>query len=344
MKALILDKPRQFRLEEREMPDPGPEEVRVRIHHGGICGSDIHYYQDGGFGTVRMTSPMVLGHELSGTVETVGSGVTRVAPGDLVAVNPSLACGSCRYCRQGMARMCSDMRFMGSAMRTPPVEGGFREFVTCTEAQAVPLVGPASLREAALAEPLAVCLHAVAQGPDLKGARVLVTGFGPIGALTFLAARQAGAAAVMAADVAPRPLALATTLAADTVFDASDPAALDAEKDARGQVDVVFECSGHPNSIREAIDVTRPGGTIIQVGMTPNEVPVTLNPVITKEITYRGTFRFDAEFERAVHLIGSREIDVRPVISGSFPPEQAEAAFACAMDRAQSIKVLLDFA
>ena len=343
MKALVLQKPGLLEVEDRATPQPAENEVLVRISHAGICGSDIHYFKNGGFGTVRVKAPMVLGHELSGVVAAVGKDVTRVSVGQRVAVNPSGPCHECDYCRSGRERLCTNMQFMGSAMRTPHNDGGFREYVTCPEAQAVPVPDSASLNEIAAAEPLSVCLHAVSQAGDIAGRRVLVTGFGPIGALTFLACRHAGVAELCVADVAPAPLALAAKLSASTIYDVSKPDAIADEKRDRGQFDVVFECSGHPASIQTAIEVTKPGGTIVQVGMTPDTVTLAINPLITKEITLKGTFRFDAEFERAVQLIASREIDVSPVLSGSYPYNDALNAFAAAMDRDRAIKVMLDF-
>lgn len=344
MKAVVLHAPHRLVIEDREVPRPGEGEVLVRIHRAGICGSDMHYYHHGGFGTVRINAPMVLGHELAGVVDKLGPGAFGIAPGTKVAVNPSLACGQCRYCLTGMKRQCSDMRFMGSAMRTPHVDGGFREYVVVSQSQTIPVGTIAELDEAAVAEPLSVCLHAVSQAPDLVGKRVLVTGFGPIGALTLLAARHAGASSVSVTDVAQGPLRLAQTLGAERAYDVSHPGAMEQEERDRGQFDVVFECSGHPSAIRTAIAVTRPGGCIIQVGLLPDEITLPFNPLVTKEITYRGTFRFDVEFERAVRLISERIIDVRPVISRAFNFSEVEAAFAFAQDRQHASKVMLEFA
>lgn len=344
MKAVVLHAPHHLIVEDRPMPEPGAGEVLVRVHRGGICGSDMHYYHHGGFGTVRLKAPMVLGHELSGVIEALGPDVARISQGERVAVNPSLACGHCHYCQAGQPRQCSDMRFMGSAMRTPHVDGGFREYVVVKQSQAVSAIGPAGLDELAMAEPFAVCLHAVSQAPDIRGKRVLVTGFGPIGALTLLAARQAGAASVSATDVAPGPLRLAESLGADAAYDVSKPDIMAHEERERGQFDIVFECSGHPSAIRTAIAVTRPGGAIIQVGLLPDEITVPFNPLVTKEITFRGTFRFDVEFDKAVGLIAQRAIDVRPLISRSFHFNEALQAFAYAQDRQQATKVMIEFA
>lgn len=340
-RTLVLDEPGRLHLEHRAIPQPGPGQVRVRIAYGGICGSDLHYFLHGGFGKVRMRGPMVLGHEVSGRIDAVGSGVDAGRIGQAVAVNPSLACGACAECRAGAPRFCTDMRFMGSAMRNPPVEGGFRDHVICTEAQAVAFAGD-DLAEAAMAEPLAVCLHAVAQAGGMAGKRVLITGFGPIGALCLLAARHAGAAEVVVTDVADAPLALALRLGAARAINTRSPGALDDLKAGRGQVAVSLECSGHPAAITDAIEATAPRGTIVQVGMLGPETTAPLTHVVTKELVFRGTFRFDAEFASAVGLIATRAIDVRPLISAQFGLDGADAAFALAQDKGRAMKVLFD--
>jgi len=137
--CLVIHAPHDLRVDEREVEGPGPGEVAVRIGYGGICGSDLHYYHDGGFGTVRIKRPMTLGHEVAGTVHAVGEGVTRVKPGDRVAVNPSRSCAACVYCLEGLPNQCLDMRFYGSAMRDPHVEGAFRQLLVCGEVQCEPV-------------------------------------------------------------------------------------------------------------------------------------------------------------------------------------------------------------
>jgi hypothetical protein len=203
MTAVVIHAAHDLRVEPHEAPDPGPGEVRIRIGRGGICGSDLHYYHAGGFGTVRVKEPMVLGHEAAGTVETIGPGVSHVAPGDDVAVNPSLPCGGCVQCLAGRPIHCAEMRFLGSAMRMPHVQGAFRRAFTCEAARAVKLPPGLSVERAAFAEPLSVCLHAAAQAGPLLGARVLVTGAGPIGVLCVAVARLAGAREIVATDLIP---------------------------------------------------------------------------------------------------------------------------------------------
>ena len=212
MRAVVIHAPKDLRIDSFPDPAPGAGEVRVKIAAGGICGSDLHYYHHGGFGTIRIQQPMALGHEIAGVIAAVGSDVSHLKPGMRVAVNPSEPCGVCLHCREGMRNQCLEMRFMGSAMRMPHVQGGFRENVTIDASQALPIADSLSLGEAAMAEPLAVCLHAGKQAGPLLGKRVLVTGCGPIGALMVVVARYAGAAEVVVTDIADTPLAVARKL------------------------------------------------------------------------------------------------------------------------------------
>ncbi|WP_315755437.1 MULTISPECIES: L-idonate 5-dehydrogenase [unclassified Bradyrhizobium] len=343
MRAVVIHAPKDLRIDSYPDPAPGAGEVRVKIEAGGICGSDLHYYHHGGFGTVRIKQPMALGHEIAGIVAAVGSGVTGLAEGARVAVNPSLPCGRCVYCREGLRNQCLDMRFMGSAMRDPHVQGGFREFVTVDAAQAVPIAESLSLGEAAMAEPLSVCLHAAHQAGSLLGKRVLVTGCGPIGALSILVARYGGAAEIVATDVADAPLAVARALGASHAFNVgAEPSALDPWRAGKGTFDVLFEASGNQAALRAALDVIRPGGIIVQLGLG-GEMTLPVNTLVTKELQLRGTFRFDREFELAVRLMGEGLLDVKPLISVALPFEQAVAAFELASDRSRSMKVHLTF-
>jgi L-idonate 5-dehydrogenase len=343
MRAVVIHAPKDLRIELYPDPAPGPGEVRVKIAAGGICGSDLHYYHHGGFGTVRIREPMALGHEIAGVVAAVGEGVTHLAPGMRVAVNPSQPCGTCIHCREGQRNQCLDMRFMGSAMRMPHVQGGFREHVVVEASQAIPLPDKLSLAEAAMAEPLSVCLHAANQAGPLLGKRVLVTGCGPIGGLMVLVARFAGAAEIVVTDVADAPLAIASRLGASRTINVStNAAALDAWRAGKGVFDVHFEASGNQAALRMALDVLRPGGVIVQLGLG-GEMTLPINAIVTKELQLRGTFRFDREFELAVRLMGEGLLDVKPLISASLPFENAVAAFELASDRSKSMKVQLTF-
>ena len=340
MRAACLHAPRDLRVEFCEpAAAPGPGEVRVRIGAGGICGSDLHYFLHGGFGAVRLKEPMILGHEIAGTVETTGTGVEDLAPGTVVAVNPSQPCGACAFCLAGQANHCPEMRFLGSAMRTPHVQGGFREAITVPRARAVPVPPGVSVAAAAFAEPLAVCLHAVHQAGDLDAARVLVTGAGPIGILTVAAARRAGAAEVTITDVIDEPLAIARAMGAAAVNTADRTPWFER---ASGSFDVVFEASGHAAALATALEWLRPRGTLVQIGQM-NDATLPVWRLVSREITLRGTFRFDAEFAEAVGAISDGSVDVAPLLTATLPLAEATAAFELAADKRRSMKVQLAF-
>lgn len=341
--ACVLHGQRDLRVEAVECGTPGPGEVLLDIGAGGICGSDLHYFLDGGFGTVRVRQPIILGHEVAGTVAALGPGVTGLSVGDRVAVNPSNPCGACEYCARDEPQHCLEMRFWGSAMRMPHVQGGFRRRLVAAARQCVTVGDTVSIGEAAMSEPLAVALHAVEQAGDVRGRRVLVTGFGPIGGVVLLALRHAGAGQVTVTDIVDEPLAIARALgAAAAVNVAADPAALAAEERDKGRFDMAFECSGNPRALAQAIACVRPRGTIVQVGVG-GAFDVPMNLVVAKELRLVGTFRFHPEFEVAAGLIARRAIDVRPLITATRPLAEAEAAFALAADRRAAMKVQLSF-
>ena len=344
MLGVVVHGAKDLRIEEVPEQRLGPNDVRVRIAAGGICGSDLHYFNHGGTGLIRIREPMVLGHEIAGTVTEVGTAVSLVAVGARVAVNPSRACGSCRYCQEGLHNHCLDMRFLGSAMRIPHIQGGFREFLAVDESQAVPIADGVTMGEAAMAEPLAVCLHAVNRAGPLNGKRVLVTGCGPIGALTVMAARFAGATSIVATDVQDFALASARAAGAgETLNVATDPDALATATSRDGLIDVMFEASGSAAVLRGALPHLRPRAVVVQLGLG-GDIPVPINLVVTREIDLRGTFRFDSEFALAVALMNKRRLDVAPLLTATVPFADAEDAFHFAGDRSRAVKVQLAFA
>ena len=341
MTALFVHAAHDLRLGKSETGPPGPGEVRIKLARGGICGSDLHYYLHGGFGTVRLREPMILGHEVSGHVAALGEGVTGLEVGDLVAVSPSRPCRTCDECHRGLPHQCLNMRFYGSAMPFPHIQGAFRETLIADASQCVPAHG-LSPAMAAMAEPLAVVLHAVRRAGSLVGKRVLVTGCGPIGVLTILAARRAGADEVIATDVAERMLGYARDAGADHALNAAAPEALSPWSAGKGQIDVAFECSGAEPALRAAIAVLRPQGTLVQLGMS-GDMSVPLMQVTAKELKVQGSFRFHEEFATAVSLMQKGLLDVAPLLSHSYPLAEFAEAFDMATDRSQAMKVQLEF-
>ncbi len=342
MKALVIHAARDLRLQEWTPEPLGEGQVRLRTSVGGVCGSDLHYYHHGGFGAVRLREPMVLGHEVSGVVEDVGPGVTGLSRGDLVAVSPSRPCGGCGYCREGLPNHCENMRFYGSAMPFPHIQGAFREELVADAAQCTRAEG-LTPEAAAMAEPLSVALHGLRRAGELVGRRVLVTGCGPIGLLCILAARIAGAGEIVATDLTDFTLAKAREIGADaTVNTGSDPEGLAPFAAGKGSFDVLFECTGVAAAVAAALPAMRPRGVVVQLGLG-GDMPLPMMLLTAKELDLRGSFRFHAEFATAVAAMRSGRIDVTPLITHSIPLAEAERAFTTASDRTSAIKAQIRF-
>ena len=343
MKAVVIHAARDLRLEEREVETPGPGQVEVAIEAGGICGSDLHYFNHGGFGTVRIREPMILGHEIAGTIKAIGAHGSKFAAGDRVAISPSRPCNDCEYCLRGQQNHCLNMRFYGSAMPMPHIQGAFRQRLIAEEWQCHKVDDGISINEAAFAEPFAVTLHAVARAGALLGKRVLVTGCGPIGALTIIAARAHGAREIVATDVMDAVLKKAEQVGADRTLNvASNAGQLSDYAANKGYFDVHFEASGNERAIRSGLEVLRPRGVLVQLGLG-GDVSIPQNTVVAKEIEVRGTFRFHEEFGLAVDLINRRAVDVKPLLTGCYGLDDVQTAFELAGDRSRSMKVQLSF-
>ena len=342
MQAIVIHSARDLRIEERPEEAVGPGEVGLRLATGGICGSDLHYFNHGGFGTVRLREPMILGHEVSAVVEELGEGVTGLEKGQLVAVSPSRPCGSCRYCTEGLPNQCLNMRFYGSAMPFPHIQGAFRQKLVAKASQCAVADG-LTAGEAAMAEPLAVTLHATRRAGDLFGKRVLVTGCGPIGVLSILAARRAGAAEIVATDLSDFTLSIARKAGADrTINSASEPDALAAYGADKGYFDALYECSGAAVALAGGIGALRPRGIVLQLGLG-GDMSVPMQTITSKELEIRGSFRFHSEFAIGVELMRKGLIDVKPLISQTLPLAQSVDAFTLASDRSQAMKVQIAF-
>lgn len=340
IQALFCHGEKDLRLQDITLEKPNDAQILVRVERGGICGSDLHYYAHGGFGSIRIQQPMILGHEVAGFVEAVGQNVTKAKVGDRIAVNPSLACGSCSYCQIGAHHHCTEMRFYGSAMRNPHIHGAFRSHLIIEERQ-VEVVSPSiTFEEAALCEPLAVCLHAVHRAGELFGKRVLIIGCGPIGALTLLAVRFAGAAHITVLDISEKARQMALSLGADVALDSRDD--LSYYRLNKGFFDVSFEASGNNRAFLTAIELLKPQSIIVQIGLG-GDFTVPVNVLAAKELQWRGTFRFDGEFALAASLISKQILNLKPLISDVLPLKDFQKAFDLSLDKGKSMKVQLAF-
>ncbi|MBT2484108.1 MULTISPECIES: L-idonate 5-dehydrogenase [unclassified Microbacterium] len=332
MKALAVHGKEDIRWEDREVPAPGDGEVRLRVNFVGICGSDLHYYFHGANGEYTIREPLTPGHELSGVVDLDPSG--RLAPGTPVTVHPARY-GPAVAGLEEHPHLRPGGDYFGSAAADPHRQGGASELLIVEDHMIRVLPESLPLERAALAEPLAVAIHAVTLAGDITDRRVLVIGAGPIGLLVVAAALDAGAGMVGVSDVRAEPLDRARSLGASAShLVGHDP--IDDES-----YDVVFECSGVGVALTQAVRAARRAGTIVQVGMLPNaEIGVNLAPVLSKELTIRGAFRFSTEIDDAIRMLAASE-SLASVVSHVVPASDAVHAFELARDSSASAKVLL---
>lgn len=330
MKSLLIEKALTAAVREVALPEPGAGQVRLRVEYVGICGSDLHYFYEGANGAFVVREPLVPGHELAGRIDLDPSGA--LPEGTPVTVHPARF-GTPRAGIEQEPHLWPGGSYLGSASTWPHTQGAASEFLVVEADMVRVLPDGLPVRRAVLAEPLAVALHALGKADDVAGVEVLVTGSGPIGLMAVAAAVAAGAR-VTAVDVLAGPLERATALGAAATIDVSAAAV---EPNAYA---VVLECSGVPVSISTALRAVRPGGTVVQVGMLPDDPrPVNLAPFISKEVRYLGAFRFHDEIDFAVDLLAANP-GIESAVTHEFPLEDAEEAFAVARDSQRSGKVV----
>lgn len=331
MHALFIDAALESAVRDVPVPEVGPDQVRIRVDFVGICGSDLHYYFQGANGAFVVREPLIPGHEVSGRVDHDPSG--RWPAGTPVTVHPARF-GQPRPGIENDPHLWPGGSYLGSASTWPHTQGAAAEYVVVERGMVRLLPEGVTVRRAALAEPLAVALHALGKAGKVEGERVLVTGSGPIGLMAVAAAAAAGAR-VTATDVLPGPLARARQLGASATVDVS------AEDLDESAFSVVLECSGVPQSISAALRAVRPAGTVVQVGMLPDaDRALNLAPFIAKEVRYLGSFRFADEIDAAIDLLAERP-GIEAAITHEFRLEDAAFAFATAKDSDASGKVLL---
>ncbi|MFC7406550.1 L-idonate 5-dehydrogenase [Georgenia alba] len=337
MRALTVHGPGDVRVV--DMPDPRPDdgEVLLAVEWGGLCGSDLSYWRHGASGTARLRRPMVLGHEVAGSVVATGRGVSGIPLGLRAAVHPATPSHEPLPPRlAGRTNLHAEVRYLGSAAFDPHTDGGFAELLRVRVDQLRPLPPEVTTRHGALAEPLGVALHAVRRAGGLNGREVLVNGCGPIGALIVAAARHEGAGRIIVCDLARGAVEVARRMGADEVR------VLGEDDELPEDVEVTFEASGSPAALRGVLRATARGGTIVQVGNLPGTAAESvLGDLVTRELTWVGAYRFVDEITEAIDAMGAG-LDVSPVITHEFDLDQAGEALAVAADRASGAsKVML---
>jgi len=319
-----LEAPRKFRLVEHATPEPGPGEVLVRIHAVGICGSDLHYYAEGGIGGVAFEYPMVLGHEPTGTVVKTGPGVTGWSPGDRAALEPAVYCYNCEFCRNGRHNVCANIRFYSM----PPDPGFFREYASLPVANLLPLPRELSFSEGTLFEPFAVVLHSMKFAAVAPGETAAVFGAGPIGLLTVIALKMCGAGRVWSVEPVPGRREIARVIGADAVLDPED-AVRQIRADTRGRgVDLAIDCAAQGGSMNSCIRVVRNAGRVVITGIPPDErVSLDFHEARRKEVPLLNVRRSNGESETALEILREQRKRFAPVLTHEFPLEEIHRGF-----------------
>ena len=307
------------------MPQPGPGDVRVKLGAVGVCGSDVHYYEEGRIGSAEVQYPTLLGHEPSGVVDAVGAGVD-LSPGTRIAVEPAAPCMKCELCRAGKQNTCPNVRFLG----TPPIDGIFEQYHLMPAGCCIPVPDEISLVEAAMLEPLCVGLHAVALADLHIGQTVAIFGSGPIGLVSLLAARAAGAAEVYMTDLVPERLALAKQLGATAAVHAGETDVVAWIKDlthGRG-VDATFEAAGAQQTMTHACECVRIGGRALIIGIpSVQELTMPMHICRRKELLLQHVRRSNDEIHTALPMVASGRIDIKPLATHFFGLDQVADAF-----------------
>jgi L-idonate 5-dehydrogenase len=337
--AVVAHGAADLRLDDTPLPEPDDGQAIVQIAFGGICGSDVHYWKHGAVGESILTAPMVLGHEVVGTVLQAAADGSGPTAGTRVAVHPATREDVDTRFPADRPNLSAGVRYLGSAARVPHTEGAFRRLVALDTGMLRELPESLELRRAALVEPASVAWHAIRRAGDVAGKRVLVTGSGPIGALVVAVAKRAGAAEIIAVDVHDAPLQIAAAVGATRLIRASDTEAIEA-----ADADVVVESSGSHRGLASAIRGATRGGRVVLLGLLPSgDQPVPISLAITRELDLVGSFRFNDEIDDVIAALADGSLYADPVITHTFPVDDTLEAFAIAADPRASGKVLLEF-
>lgn len=326
MRALVLERQRELSLRDIDLPvTPGAGEVKIKVHTVGICGSDVHYYTHGKIGPFVVDAPMVLGHEASGTVVEVGSGVTGLEAGDRVCMEPGIPDPNSRASKLGIYNVDPSVTFWA----TPPIHGCLTPYVVHPASFTYKLPASVSFAEAAMVEPFAVGLQAASKAKIAPGDLGVVIGAGPIGIMVALAALAGGCSRVIISDLQPQKLQIAGRYPGVVTVDITREKLADVvarESDGWG-ADVVFEASGSPKAYHGIFSLPRPGGCLVVVGMPVEPVDFDVVSAAAREIRIETVFRYANVYDRAIAMIASCKVDLKPLISETFRFEESIAAF-----------------
>ncbi|ESX12741.1 NAD(P)-dependent alcohol dehydrogenase [Mesorhizobium sp. M0179] len=339
MRALVLEKKGELSLREIALPlDVGPDDVKIAIHTVGVCGSDVHYYTHGAIGSYVVRAPMVLGHEAAGTIVEVGANVATLKVGDRVCMEPGVPNLSSRATKLGIYNVDPDVSFWA----TPPVHGILAPEAVHPAAFTYKLPDSVSFAEGAMVEPFAIGMQAASRARIVPGDVAVVVGCGPIGIMIALAALAGGCSKVLISDFSAPKLEIAAQYAGIVPVNIGEQPLVDAVSAATDNwgADIVFEASGSPRAFADLFDVVRPGGAVVLVGLPVEPVSLNVPAAISKEVRIETVFRYANIFDRALQLIASGKVDLKPLITGTYDfSDSIEAFKRAAQGKPQDVKL-----
>ncbi|MFD4957813.1 NAD(P)-dependent alcohol dehydrogenase [Microbacterium sp. NPDC058389] len=330
MKASVLLRQGELEVLEVDWPVPAADQVVVRIAAVGVCGSDVHYFDEGRIGDFVVDGPLILGHEAAGTIVAVGAGVPADRVGERVSIEPQRPCRVCAQCKAGRYNLCPQMEFYA----TPPIDGAFAEYAVIQADFAHPIPPSLSFEAAALCEPLSVGIWANQKAGTGPGSRVLIAGAGPIGVICAQVARAFGASEVVVSDPAAGRRDVAHRFGATKVFDPTSGAEL------ADDFDVFIDASGAAVAVRSGIRALAPAGRAVLVGMGADEFPLPVARIQARELVVTGVFRYANTWPLAIEFAAAGLVDLDAMVTGRFGLDDVEAAFGAAKDPA-TIKAII---
>ncbi|WP_246628326.1 NAD(P)-dependent alcohol dehydrogenase [Paenibacillus oenotherae] len=341
MNAAVMKEKLHIEVEKMERPVPGPDEALIKVACIGICGSDIHYYEHGRIGRYVVEEPLILGHEVAGTIVQVGANVSNVAVGDRVAIEPGVPCGRCDYCKGGRYNLCPDVFFLA----TPPDNGAWADYIVMRSDVLFKLPDTMSFEEGALLEPLSVGYHAMNRANVRPSDKLFITGLGPIGLLAIQAAKLFGVQEIYASDVVAFRREVALQMGATAVFNPLEDSIVEelARLTDHTGIDVVIESSGNHSSISSTVNVVKRGGRIVFVGLPPeNKVLLDVDKIIDSELNIYGVFRYANTYAAAIQAYAKSDLNMSEIITHQFDLQHiSEALQLCRTQKDKAIKVMI---
>lgn len=341
MKAAVMDRPGSIKIKELPVPEIGANEVLVKIMAVGVCGSDVHYYENGRIGRFVVEQPIILGHECAGIIAAAGELVTKVAIGDRVAIEPGVTCGHCDACKAGRYNLCPDVQFLA----TPPVDGAFVQYLAIRQDMVFKIPDQLSFEEAALNEPFSVGIHAAKRTRLQAGETVAIMGMGPVGLMAVAAAKSFGASRIIVTDLEDVRLEAALRLGATTAINVKQENALEVIKQLTGGagVDVAWETAGSPQALQAALGSLRRGGRLAVIGLpAQDQIPLNVPLIADSELDIYGIFRYANTYPQGIEFLASGNLDTASLITDRYPLSGTRDALERAIhNKSGSLKVIV---